>query len=191
MVPKIRIVYFLPVLFSIHTASAQTLYRQTGNSYLAISGTSTLNEWTMTSKDARVHASFEMGADESLRKVTSLSLSVRSESLKSGHQAMDKNAYSTLATDTHKVIAFEITSSTILDKKIHCTGNLTVAGVTKQIEIESTYRVMVDRSLLFSGSEKLKMSDFNVEAPTFMFGTVTTGDEITVSFNIELIPSRK
>jgi hypothetical protein len=32
----------------------------------------------------------------------------------------------------------------------------------------------------------MKMSDFQVEAPSFMFGSVKTGDEITISFNIDL-----
>jgi polyisoprenoid-binding protein YceI len=81
--------------------------------------------------------------------------------------------------------------SVIVDEKIRCTGKLTVAGVTKQIELDASYKMLPNGSLLVSGKKKLLMSDYNIEAPTFMFGTVTTGDEITVSFNVDLIPVKK
>lgn len=172
-------------------SDAQALYRQTGESYVSISGTSTLNEWTMTSKDTKYQAMFEVSPEGKLVRIPSLTLTVRSESLKSGHSAMDKNAYSTLNTSTFKNIVFELASSSILDTQATCEGNLTVAGVTRKISVEGTVRVLPDKSFLISGTKKLKMSDFNVEPPTFMFGTVTTGDEITVSFNANLISAKK
>jgi polyisoprenoid-binding protein YceI len=170
---------------------AQTIYKQTSDSYLSISGTSTLHEWTMTSMEGKVQANVEAKADGSPIKFNSLNLSVRSESLKSGHNAMDKNAYSSLSTETHKVIKFDMTSASVTGTKVHCTGNLTVAGVTKSITLEAVCTVMPNRSLLCSGTKKLKMSDHEIEAPTFMFGTVTTGDEITISFNVNLAPQKK
>lgn len=186
-----RIAALLTLVILVDSATAQTLYKATGNSYLAISGTSTLHEWTMTAKDAKYQVLLEVSPTGTIRSVISLTLSVRSESLKSGHSAMDKNAYSTLRTDSYKNILFEMTSSNVLDKTIQCSGNLTVAGITKSINLEATYRLMPDQSLLITGAKQLKMSDFNVEPPTFMFGTVTTGDEITVSFNVDLVPVKK
>jgi polyisoprenoid-binding protein YceI len=104
---------------------------------------------------------------------------------------MDKNAYSTLNTSLHKNIVFELLTSSVSEAQASCEGNLTVAGVTRKISVDATIRILPDKSFLISGTKKLKMSDFNVEAPTFMFGTVTTGDEITVSFNANLVPSKK
>jgi hypothetical protein len=170
---------------------SQTAYRQSGNSYIAISGTSTLNEWTMTSTEAKCQAYFEIAGNGAPSKLTSLSMSIRSESLKSGHPAMDKNAYSTLNTSARKNIQFELTSSTLVDDKLRCTGNLTVGAVTKQIELEALFKILPGGSLLVSGKKKLLMSDYNIEAPTFMFGTVTTANEITVSFNVNLVPVKK
>jgi polyisoprenoid-binding protein YceI len=177
--------------FWVLDADAQTQYRQTGESYLSISGTSTLHEWTMTSKDTKYQAIFDMTPDGKLSRIPSLTLTVRGESLKSGHTAMDKNAYSTLNTSLHKNIVFELLTSSVSEAQASCEGNLTVAGVTRKISVDATIRILPDKSFLISGTKKLKMSDFNVEAPTFMFGTVTTGDEITVSFNANLVPSKK
>ncbi len=36
--------------------------------------------------------------------------------------------------------------------------------------------------------KKLKMSDFGVEPPNAMLGTLKTDDEISISFKITLIP---
>ncbi len=145
----------------------------------------------MNTDEGKFRVEFKI-SDEGLPiELNSLSLSVPCESLKSGHSAMDKNAYSALDADSHKSIIFTLTSSKISSGKIECTGNLTVAGNTKSISIEAAYHPLENQALLFTGKKKLKMSDFGIEPPSFMFGTVSTGDEITVSFNVKLIPARR
>ncbi len=166
-------------------------FRQTENSYLSVTGTSTLHDWTMTSKEGKCHAEIETSADGLPTKIKSLTLQVRSESLKSGHSAMDKNAYSTLNTSDFKQIVFEMTEAVVADKKVKCSGFLKVAGASKPITLDAQYKLMPNHSFLFWGTQQMKMSDFGIEPPTFMFGTVETGDVITVSFNMELAPSRK
>lgn len=187
--------YFVLIIFILTGVSgssvAQILYKQTGNSNIAISGTSTLHDWTMTSKEVRCQATFEIDTEGIPTKLSALSLSVRSESLKSEHKAMDKNAYSTLSTDEHPSITFDLTSATIAQTKIQCVGNLTIAGVTKEISFDAVYKTMPNYGLLCTGTKKLKMSDFGVEAPSFMFGTVKTGDEITVKFSVALASAKK
>jgi len=179
------------ILLCIESGKAQTLYQQTGDSQLTISGTSTLHEWTMTSKEGKYQANFEVDEKGMPSKLNSLVLKVRSESLKSGHTGMDKNAYSTLNTDVYKTITFNLASATIVSTKIQCEGSLTVAGVTKRISVDAIFKVLPDKSLQCSGSKKISMSDFEIEAPSFMFGTVKTGNEMTVSFKVILVPAGK
>jgi hypothetical protein len=38
-----------------------------------------------------------------------------------------------------------------------------------------------------SGSKKLKMTEFDMVPPTALMGTIKTGDEVTVTFNLNLI----
>ena len=73
-------------------------------------------------------------------------------------------------------------------KTIKCQGSLTIAGTTRQIEVEATYTVSTNGSIQCKGSKKLAMSDYNIEPPSFMFGSVTTGNDITVSFDVVLAP---
>jgi len=168
---------------------AQTLYEQTGDTYLTISGTSTLHEWTMTTKEGKYQANFDVDEKGMPSKLNSLTIKVRSESLKSGHTGMDKNTYSTLNTDVHKTITFNLVSATIANAKIQCDGSLTVAGVTKRISVDAVVKVMPDNTIQCTGTKKINMSDFEIEAPSFMFGTVKTGNEITVKFKVMLAPA--
>lgn len=173
------------------SGQSQTSYKQTADSYISIAGTSTMHNWTMTSKETQYQATFESSADGTLGQLKSLSMSVPSQSLKSGHSAMDKNAYRALKTDKNKMITLKLTTASILKNIIQCTGNLTIAGVTKLIDIEATCVVNPDKSMHCTGSKPIKMSDYGVEAPKFMFGTVKTGDDITISFNVMLAPVKK
>jgi polyisoprenoid-binding protein YceI len=167
---------------------AQTAYKQTDDSYITVAGTSTLHAWTMTSKDTQYQATFEHGPDGAPAQLKALSLNIPSQSLKSEHTAMDKNAYSSLKTDKYKTINFSLTTSSVEKNIIKCSGNLTIAGVTKLINVDANCQVKPDMSMRCTGSKAFKMSDFQIEPPSFMFGTVKTGDEITISFNADLAP---
>lgn len=167
---------------------AQVNFRNTSDSRITISGTSTLHDWTMTSSAGRFKAEMELTDDGTPSKLMALTFSILSESLKSGHTAMDKNAYSALDTDTYKIIKFDLTDATINASTIQCTGNLSIAGITKSIQVEASYKRSENQMLHCVGAKKIMMSDFGVEAPVFMFGTVRTGDEIMIAFDVKLSP---
>jgi polyisoprenoid-binding protein YceI len=185
---KTTIVSLLALAFGMIalTSYGQNHYTQSNTSRISIAGTSTMHDWTMTTDKATYDAVFETNSQGEPLLLTSLSFSVPSESLKSGKSGMDKNAYSALKTDKNKQITFQLTSGKIEGKTIRCLGNLTMAGTTKQIEVDATYTILADGSIQCKGSKKLAMSDYNIEPPSFMFGTVNTGNEITVSFDVIL-----
>lgn len=170
-------------------AFTQINYRQVGAIQVSIAGTSTLHDWTMTSNEATCHAVFEAGADGVPIKFQSVSFTMAAESLKSGKGAMDHNAYSALKTDKHKNISFQLSSAQISQKVVQAKGNLTIAGVTKPIDLNVTYDSKSGNPA-FRVNKKIKMSEFGVEPPSFMFGSVKTGDEITISIDVTLTPSK-
>lgn len=166
-------------------SQGQSRYAQSSTS-MTISGTSSLHDWTMKSESTTCDAVFQINSQGDPLQLVTMVVSVPSESLKSGKSGMDKNAYSALKTDKNKQITFQFTSGKIEGKTIRCVGSLTIAGTTKQIDLEATYTILSDGSIQWKGSKKLAMRDYNVEPPSFMFGTVTTGNDITVSFDVVL-----
>jgi polyisoprenoid-binding protein YceI len=167
----------------------QTNYKQSGATTVTIAGTSTMHDWTMTSQSANYNASFELNADGTPSALNSVTFTMLAESLKSKENAMDKNAYKSLKTDKYKEITYQLTSAKISGKTITCTGNLTIAGTTKPIDVDVVYELK-NGNLAFKGSKKVKMTDFKVEPPTFMFGAIKTGDEITISIDVTLAPAK-
>jgi hypothetical protein len=177
----------MAILLISMSSFGQTTYKQTGTPTVIVAGTSTMHDWTMESKQSNYTATFEVNADGTPSKLSTVSVVIPAESLKSKENAMDKNAYKSLKTDKYKEITFQLTSSKITGNTISCSGNLTISGTTKPVDVDVTYEV-VNGALVCKASKKFKMTDFKVEPPTFMFGAIKTGDEITVSFNVTLSP---
>ncbi|MEY4930949.1 MAG: hypothetical protein RI909_1673 [Bacteroidota bacterium] len=175
----------MAAVFVVLSAAGQANYRQSGTTNVTIAGTSTMHDWTMTSTGANYNATFEVNADGTPAKLSMVAFTLPAESLKSKEKAMDKNAYKSLNTDKYKDITFQLTAAKITGKTIACTGNLTISGTTKPVEVDVTFESK-NGTLVCKGSKKIKMTDFKVEPPSFMFGTIKTGDEITVSFDVTL-----
>jgi len=163
-------------------------YSLSGAPLITVAGTSTMHDWTMTSKEATCQATFETDANGNPTKISSLVINIPAESLKSGKGAMDKNAYNALKTDKNKQITFQISSTQINGKSISSNGNLTIAGSTKSTDVTATFELLSNKSIQLKGSKTLKMTEYKVEPPSFMFGSVKTGDEITISFQLTLTP---
>ena len=184
-----RAVLTFLMAFIIMLGVAQQSYRQTGSSLITIAGTSTMHDWTMTTKEAAYKALFEVNADGTPVKLNSITVTIPAESLKSGKGSMDKNAYNSLKTDKFKQITFQLSSAKITGKTILCSGSLTIAGTTKPIDVEVAYEEK-NGALAFKGSKAIKMSEYNVEPPSFMFGSVKTGNDITITIDVTLTPDK-
>lgn len=177
---------FISSLFLYHQGFSQVLFRQAAGNSIVVSGTSTLHDWTLTSTDVKISATLQLTEDNQPTELQSLSVVVPTKSLKSGHTAMDRNTYSTIDADRNPTIEFKLLSATISNSVIQCTGQLTVGGTTKKINLDTIFKIDSRQNISCKGSIKMKMTDFNIDPPSFMFGTVTTGDEITITFQVNL-----
>ncbi|HMJ70373.1 MAG TPA: YceI family protein [Cyclobacteriaceae bacterium] len=175
------------ILFS-PNANAQESYKLAGASKITVAGTSTMHDWTMTSEEGTYVAAFENNDQGNPSGLSSLVVTIPAKSLKSGKGAMDKNAYAALKTDKFEQITFQLVSAKMNGKTIKCIGNLTIAGANRLFELEALYTLNADHSIHIKGSKEIEMSAFDIEPPSFMFGSVKTGDKISVSFDVTLVP---
>jgi polyisoprenoid-binding protein YceI len=132
---------------------------------------------------------FKKGDDKILVGLNSLTFSLPVTNLKSDKKGLDKNAYKALNTDKHKSIMYKLVSAKVSPQKEHIflietTGNLTISGVTREMAMDVYCVVNKDASINCSGTESLKMSDYKVEPPSFMWGAMKTGDTITLGFTM-------
>lgn len=185
---KIILLGFSLILFI--GAFAQVKY-SSKNLSLIVSGTSTLHDWDMKSSTGNFEANFTLNAAGAITAVSGLNFSTKAESLKSGHDAMDKNAYKALKSEKAPIITFTSNAATITsldatDYSVKSIGKLTIAGATLDAEIVATCKVNADKSITVMGSKKISMKDFNMAPPTFMMGTIKTGNDVTLKFDLKL-----
>ena len=64
------------------------------------------------------------------------------------------------------------------------TGDLTIAGITKIISFNLVYDQPNRGDIIFTGSKDLKMTDFQITPPVVLMGSIKTGDEITIEFQV-------
>lgn len=177
---------FIIAILSTQITQGQTYHIESAASEVTIKGTSNLHDWEMVSEKAKGNLVATINNSQ-LTKLSSLSFTVDAESLKSGKGGMDKNAYKALKTDKHKEINF------VMDqvKSLNCnqestcdvsmTGKLTIAGTTQPIDLIVKAQVSGNQ-IIMTGAYDLKMTRYKVDPPKAMFGTITTGDDLNISF---------
>lgn len=177
-----------PLVFTLATNEPMVTYKtDNAHSSFTIEGTSTLHDWEMSVEDYTGTIDVDVTADEV--SINNLKLNVPVKGLKSGKSPMDNNAHKALKADDHKNISFvfkrakSVTKSTLGYTEVQAEGALTIAGKTLTVDVPIKVYTK-DAGISLKGETSLKMSEFGVEPPTFMFGSVTTGDKITIKFNI-------
>lgn len=158
---------------------------------MKLSGTSSLHDWDMNAHAFTGKAEFDFKKDDDqiLVGLNSLTFSLPVINLKSDKKGLDKNAYEALHTGKYKNIAYTLLTAKVTPQKdnkflVKATGNLTIAGVTKETEMDVHCVVNTNGTITCTGSDKLNMTDYNVKPPTFMLGAMKTGDGITLEFNV-------
>ena len=120
--------------------------------------------------------------------VKNVTLTIPVKSIESGKRKMNDIMYEALKAEEYPTIEYELTSSEIIDESgdrftLQTEGLLTVAGVTRQVNLQAKGEHANGRSLRFTGNKSLNMSDFNVEPPKALFGAIKAGDQVQVHFD--------
>lgn len=178
------------VLF-ITGAFAQVKYSSKNNAALTVSGTSTLHDWDMKSAQGACEATITVTPAGAITALTGLSFSTQCETLKSGKSAMDKNAYKALKAEQFPAITYTAGAASVSlisgsDYLVKTNGKLTIAGVAKDVQIQATCKVNADKSVTVMGSYKISMKDYGMVPPSFMMGTIKTGNDVTLKFDLNL-----
>ncbi|MEP5936390.1 MAG: YceI family protein, partial [Winogradskyella arenosi] len=65
--------------------------------------------------------------------------------------------------------------------KVSVSGKMTIAGVTKTISVDLTANLQ-GSNVILEGNKTFKMTDFGIDPPKALLGTIKTGDDITIVF---------
>ena len=107
---------------------------------------------------------------------------------------MDSNLYKALKADDTPEISyilgtFEVVPSAAKDSfTVKAVGALTIAGTEKTVNMDVTAARQADGSILAEGALPLLMTDFGVNPPRALLGTLRTDNKITVKFTLLVGP---
>lgn len=186
MKPNQNLKMILAILLLSFGVNAQSYKLNHEASSLLINGTSNIHDWTIEAENTKGVLTAEFD-DEKLEEINQLEFTVVAESLMSGKSAMDKNTHKALETDKHKYITYNLKKVNTIEKvsannyKVKTTGSLMIAGKKKDINLDFNIQKDINK-LVLKGDYKLNMTNYGIEAPTAMFGTIKTGEDVTIKF---------
>ncbi|WP_379091993.1 YceI family protein [Pedobacter sp. UC225_65] len=170
---------------------AQSLYKLTPakNVLVTVNGTSNVHDWTMTSTGIESQGVFKLNSKNELTGLSAFSFTVLAKSLKSGKSSMDNRTYKSILADEFPKIVFVLKSAVVNPLsanrfQILATGNLSIAGATQPVTLTVTALVNADQSITCTGTEKLKLTDYKIDSPSFMLGAMKVGNELGIKFDL-------
>lgn len=164
-------------------------YTLESESKLWVEGTSTIHDWKCEAEAI----TGTISADEAnpLQTLTGTSVTVPVDQLECGNSTMNKKMSEALKADAQPTVRYELQNAEIAGSpaadgsyRLQTTGRLTIAGQTHPIQMEVEAQPLPNGKLRFTGSQPIVMSEFDIDPPTAMFGTIKTGDRVVVHFDV-------
>ncbi|HEY3134112.1 MAG TPA: YceI family protein [Gemmatimonadaceae bacterium] len=183
---------------SAQSASAIRLRLDPGTQ-LTIEGTSTLHDFHCKTDKINAYVDVDPGYTKDLTKVArpiaAVKVNIVVKTLACGNGQMDRNMYNTLKADENELIKYTLSGYDILDGTAspssfvaNTSGTLVIAGKERPIAMQVSAERTSDGKAVARGEQTLRMSDFGIEPPSFMFGRLKVGDQIKVKFNLKAGP---
>lgn len=173
---------------SISIAQNRVVYNLDPSFTMTVEGTSTLHDWKsdVTEMSGMVEMTWQDGKLSTIHKLH-IEVPVRSIKSEKGRQ-MDNKTYEALLADNHPAISFTVTGvqsirSTGSGMDLTVNGRLTLAGVSRNVVLTGQARGD-ENTLRVSGEYALKMTEYNIDPPRAMMGTLRTGEDVTLKFNV-------
>ena len=185
--------YLIFTVFILTSVLSSSIFAQYGyvcdkqKSLIEIKGTSTLHDWEMFAKE--FCCSFTTD-NENLKDSEIIAVSFNSlvEKITSDNSLMDSKTRKALKSDKYPVIDYEFLSQkklTVLNNNIsgEINGMFTIAGKTKGISIAFTGKIIGENSVSIKGEVSFLMTEFDVQPPSALLGTIKAGDKVTILFD--------
>ncbi len=154
-------------------------------SSITIEGTSTLHDWEIEVEEFNGYAEIKFNSKEI--QIHGGEIVCEVASFESGKSRMNKEVYKAMEVEDYPEVTFSyVRTEDIVQNNnkltVNAIGELTIAGTTRTINttITGEYR---DGLLKLEGTEHFEMSSYGVEPPSVMFGTIKSGDKLSIKYS--------
>ncbi len=156
-----------------------------------VQGTSSLHEWESEITGVDFKGILITDAT-SVKEIKSAELKIPVKGIKSTKgKTMDNKTYEAFHYEKNPDITFKyISAKPGTEGNWEINGTLSMAGSSHPIALSTTIKVLPNGEVRVTSSKKIKMTEFNMQPPTAVMGTIKVGDEVTLNFDITLAPSK-
>ena len=168
----------------------QATYTLVESSKVWVDGTSNRDDWTVYAESIEGQVALEAVPDSGLPVIQEATFSVLKRQLKSRKSSiMDRLMHKTLKATQNNAITFVLAAAEVTPLEdgmfsIAATGDLTLAGESKPIELTLHGTITEDGVLQLTGTYPMLLSNHGMEPPTALYGALRTGDEVVVNFDV-------
>ena len=187
------ITFALIFIFSSATAQDITL-NLTEIQQFKIDGDSNVRSWDADITEAEGTIIFSAIEDFTLGSLNSelfksMNLTIPVSGIESDSGRLTSNMHGYLKRDEHPTITFNLTEVTAIEldgdkATITANGVINAAGVDQDITMIVDTVVNENGSVTFSGTQNLLMTDFDIDPPTAVMGTIRSRDEIVINYSV-------
>jgi polyisoprenoid-binding protein YceI len=161
-------------------------------STMTVYGSSNVRDWTM---DVKQMDGSVVLADEqtSLPAIEEIQVEVAVNNMVSDKDRLQRHAHDALKKEDYPTIRFassdvQVAKAQADSFSVVAKGDLTIKGNTHAVELTAKGAQQSDGTLHVRGEHGLKLSTFDVERPSLMFGAIKVDDPIRIGFDVVLAP---
>lgn len=187
---RIIIILFLLLTITADSISQTSYILNPESSKMTILGTSSLHDWEMEVRDIDFSTTL-LTDGKVISGIQDTYFSCITASIVSDYKLMDKKTYEALKAEEFSNIEFRLINvkiSYITGNEFSgtATGYLSIAGQMKEVNVPFRGNLLNDAQLDLEGKVNLKMSEFDIDPPKAMAGTLKTGDEVSIVYTLKL-----
>ncbi|WP_037319021.1 YceI family protein [Salegentibacter sp. Hel_I_6] len=158
------------------------------NSNLSISGTTNINDFecdfnTIYFKDQSFKVHYSENGD--ILNFKNSILPLENANFDCGNRKINKDFHDLLKSEKHPEILLKLKKIDMSrDGNALVTLTFNIAGIDKDYKFP--VEITRDKLLCFDGKLQLNIKDFNLEAPSKIFGLIVLDEEIEINFNLNI-----
>lgn len=184
-------------LFSASTAFAAPVLKLQPRSQLFVEGKSTVRDFTCQAKEleSRIDLADELEAvtvEQIASKVKDVKLTIPAKALDCSNdtmnehmqKALDASAYQNISVEIRKYELGAVGEGGIAPLKLY--ADITMKGQTRPVTINAVAKPSSDGTVHVEGRYSLRMTDWGVQPPTLMLGTMKVRESVVIRFEVAL-----
>ncbi len=180
-------------------------YTSLPKSRLWLEGKSNINKFSCESESLKSYAYFgpesfllPVNNFDDVQSNTSVYFFIPVQSFDCGKKKMNKDMYKALNEKQNPTIKYELIKSQLIASpdtssewfQVNTHGNLTIAGMRKEIEMVIKIRPLSNGKYQVIGAIPISMYDFNIKPPSAFFGLIKAKPELFVRFDIKAMANQ-